>query len=261
MIHYRYKKPKILFVGINPHFGSFDRGVPFSNNKLFWYLLSEAGIIEEKRDFLRNDEELKCMYTEKFNEVYGLGLVNIISRPTQDVTKLIKGEEEPGRKKISRIIKSETPKVACFIGKVTYEKYIGSKNFSFGWQDSIGDSRIFVMHFPLRGKAIIRVRELMEVAEVARGLNETNTSPTSSRAMNKQRCVMRVENFKIGDHVIWNSEAGRVSGKIIKVHKKNVEYKGYTHHASKDEPQYEIMSDKTDHIAMHKGTALKKVLG
>jgi hypothetical protein len=37
-----------------------------------------------------------------------------------------------------------------------------------------------------------------------------------------------------------------------------VNYKGYTHHATKDEPQYEIKSDKTDHIAMHKGKALKK---
>jgi hypothetical protein len=39
---------------------------------------------------------------------------------------------------------------------------------------------------------------------------------------------------------------------------KNIDYKGYTHHASKKEPQYEIKSDKTDHIAMHKGSALKK---
>lgn len=65
--------------------------------------------------------------------------------------------------------------------------------------------------------------------------------------------------FKIGDHVIWNSEAGHVTGKIIKVHKNNVDYKGYTHHASEGDPQYEIRSDKTDHIAMHKGTALKKI--
>ena len=64
--------------------------------------------------------------------------------------------------------------------------------------------------------------------------------------------------FKVGDHVSWNSEAGRVSGKIVKVHTKDVDYKGYTHPASKDEPQYEIKSDKTDHIAMHKGAALKR---
>ncbi len=67
------------------------------------------------------------------------------------------------------------------------------------------------------------------------------------------------QEFKIGDHVKWNSEAGHVSGKIIKVHKKNFIYKSYTHHASEDEPQYEIKSDKTDHIAAHKGSALTKL--
>jgi hypothetical protein len=64
--------------------------------------------------------------------------------------------------------------------------------------------------------------------------------------------------FKVGDHVIWNSEAGHVSGTIVKVHTKNVEYKGYTHHASEDDPQYEIKSSTTEHIAMHNGQALKK---
>jgi hypothetical protein len=63
--------------------------------------------------------------------------------------------------------------------------------------------------------------------------------------------------FKVGDHVTWNSEAGHVSGRIVKVHAKDVDWKGYVHHASKDAPQYEIKSDKTDHIALHKGTALR----
>jgi len=65
--------------------------------------------------------------------------------------------------------------------------------------------------------------------------------------------------FKVGDHVTWNSEAGRVSGKVINVHTKDVDYKGHTRHSSADDPQYEIKSDKTDHIAMHKGSALRKV--
>jgi hypothetical protein len=68
-----------------------------------------------------------------------------------------------------------------------------------------------------------------------------------------------VTKFKVGDHVSWNSEAGRVSGTIIKVHTKDTDYKGYTRHASADEPQYEIKSDKTEHIAMHKGSALHKI--
>ena len=68
-----------------------------------------------------------------------------------------------------------------------------------------------------------------------------------------------IKNFKIGDHVSWNSEAGRVTGKIIKVHTKDFDYKGYTHHATKEEPQYEIKSDKSDHIAAHKGSALTEL--
>lgn len=64
--------------------------------------------------------------------------------------------------------------------------------------------------------------------------------------------------FKIGDEVTWNSEAGHVSGTIIKIHTSNFHYKGYTHHATEDEPQYEIKSSKTDHIAAHKESALKK---
>ena len=62
--------------------------------------------------------------------------------------------------------------------------------------------------------------------------------------------------FKVGDHVGWNSEAGRVSGRIVAVHTRDFDYKCYTHHASPDAPQYEIKSDKTDHIAAHKGSAL-----
>ncbi|MGY0039398.1 DUF2945 domain-containing protein [Pedobacter sp. NJ-S-72] len=62
--------------------------------------------------------------------------------------------------------------------------------------------------------------------------------------------------FKVEDKVSWNSEAGRASGTIIKIHTKDFVYKGYTHHASQAEPQYEIKSSKTDHIAAHKGAAL-----
>lgn len=65
--------------------------------------------------------------------------------------------------------------------------------------------------------------------------------------------------FKVGDHVEWNSEAGRVRGTILKKFTQETEFKGYTRHASREEPQYLIKSDKTDHLAMHKGSALKKI--
>jgi hypothetical protein len=65
--------------------------------------------------------------------------------------------------------------------------------------------------------------------------------------------------FKRGDHVRWNSEAGRVTGVVQKKITSEIVFKGYKRHASKDEPQYIIKSDKTDHIAIHKGSALVRI--
>ena len=65
--------------------------------------------------------------------------------------------------------------------------------------------------------------------------------------------------FMRGDHVEWNSEAGMVRGIIMKKVVSDIRIKGYVHHASRDEPQYLIQSDKTDHVAIHKGQALKHI--
>ncbi|NEC69860.1 DUF2945 domain-containing protein [Streptomyces sp. SID9727] len=67
-----------------------------------------------------------------------------------------------------------------------------------------------------------------------------------------------MKDFAVGDHVRWNSEAGHVEGVITGKHTSDVEFKGRTRRCSKEEPQYEIKSDKTGHLAMHKGSALKK---
>lgn len=67
--------------------------------------------------------------------------------------------------------------------------------------------------------------------------------------------------FKTGDHVSWNSEAGRVRGIIRKTIRAPIKFKGYTVRASREEPQYMIESDTTDHVAVHKGSALRKIRG
>jgi hypothetical protein len=74
-----------------------------------------------------------------------------------------------------------------------------------------------------------------------------------------QEITPMATDFKWGDHVEWNSEAGRVRGTIQKKVTREITFKGYKRHASKEEPQYLIQSDKTDHLAIHKGSALKKI--
>ncbi len=162
----RYKicdNPRILFVGINPHHGSFRRGVPFSNNKTFWYLLNRAGVLAENEEDLRSDRGLKKVYETKFLQQYGLNFVNLIDYPTRQVIELKRGEEVAGVQRVHGLIRKHRPRVVCFIGRVTYHKFLGHSRFRFGWQKPIGDSQVFVMHFPIRGAASVRIRDLKRI--------------------------------------------------------------------------------------------------
>jgi Hypervirulence associated proteins TUDOR domain len=84
-------------------------------------------------------------------------------------------------------------------------------------------------------------------------------STVASRRPIDRNQSMSKDRLKRGDHVSWNSEAGRVRGRITRVVTKPIKFKGYTVHATRDEPQYEIKSDTTDHVAMHKRSALTKL--
>ena len=57
----------------------------------------------------------------------------------------------------------------------------------------------------------------------------------------------------------WNSEAGRGTGVIREEITSHIKFNGYTVRASAEEPQYLIESEKTDHLAMHKGAALHRL--
>ena len=76
--------------------------------------------------------------------------------------------------------------------------------------------------------------------------------------IDRWRAIMN-KTFKRGDHVRWNSEAGRVCGTIQRKVTSGMIFKGYKRRASKDDPQYIIKSDTTDHLAIHKGSALTRI--
>lgn len=158
---------KILFIGINPHPGSYRRGVPFSNNKMFWYLLSDAGLLSESREFLKDDAQLKHFYEYVFKNKYKYGLINLVDLPSRTVAEINKAEITPGRKKILNAIKKYKPYIVCFIGKGNYSLFIGSSNVSYGWQSDIADSKIYVAHAPHRGPASIRIKEFKEIKKAA----------------------------------------------------------------------------------------------
>lgn len=170
----KYKLSKnalIMFVGINPHPGSYKRKVPFSNNKMFWYLLSKASVIDEPADYLRDDKRLIQMYESRFVQKYRLNFINLVDRPTVDVSKLRKGEEMQGVARVLNSVRVYKPRLVCFIGKIAYEKFSGSKHTDYGYKQPIYGISTYVCRFPIRGPAIDRVMELKALIKAARAID------------------------------------------------------------------------------------------
>ncbi|MBA2306738.1 hypothetical protein H0W26_01235 [Candidatus Dependentiae bacterium] len=117
---------KILFVGVNPSPGSYEGGIPFSSNKMFWYLLHDAGLVSESRSILQDDVQLKKVYLGEFSKKYRFGFVTMVDRPTHKASEVKRLEATPGRKRLYTVIKRYHPFVVCFVGKIMYSLFIES---------------------------------------------------------------------------------------------------------------------------------------
>ncbi|MFC4163939.1 DUF2945 domain-containing protein [Epilithonimonas zeae] len=65
--------------------------------------------------------------------------------------------------------------------------------------------------------------------------------------------------LKKGDAVKWKFRNGDTNGIIINIHTKDFVFMNRQRRASEDNPQYEVMSEKTGKKAVHKASALKKI--
>ena len=68
---------------------------------------------------------------------------------------------------------------------------------------------------------------------------------------------MSDKKFSKGDKVEWKSHGHNVKGEVEREITSDTEAAGRTVRASKDEPQYQVRSDKTDKDAVHKPSALR----
>lgn len=158
---------KLLFIGANPSPGSYERGIPFSSNKSFWYQLHDAGLIDESRAELKNDALLKSIYEKKFTKTYHLGILNIADRATKTFAEIKPSETVVETSRIFAAIKRYKPLIVCFVGKRTYQLFIQKSHCTYGWQATIDSSKIYVMHTPLHGPAQVRINELKKIGKAA----------------------------------------------------------------------------------------------
>ncbi|XP_028049496.1 uncharacterized protein LOC105838336 isoform X2 [Monomorium pharaonis] len=129
----------IVFVGINPSLTAAHRGRYYAGpGNHFYKLLHESGLTPR---FVSFEEDYKLLQ-------YGIGLTNIVARPTRSAADLKRTELKEGAKIVEEKLRLYKPRIAVFNGKCIYEVFahVTTKSkFYFGLQsERIGDTAIWV---------------------------------------------------------------------------------------------------------------------
>lgn len=102
---------RILFVGINPGLRSAAVGHHYGGpSNRFWKLLYDANLVPERLSY-RDDERLPH---------WGLGLTNLVSRPTAGLADLTAQELAGGRQALRRKIRRYHPRIVALLGMTLY---------------------------------------------------------------------------------------------------------------------------------------------
>ena len=102
---------RVLFVGINPGVRSAVTGHHFAGfSNRFWKLLIESGIVPEPISF-ESDQRLP---------EWGLGITNLVPRPTPGITDLKPAEYAAGWKILERKIERYKPEIVALVGVTLY---------------------------------------------------------------------------------------------------------------------------------------------
>jgi len=134
---------RILFVGINPGVRSAATGHHFAGySNRFWKLLFESKLVPEP---LTHQDDWRL-------PDWGLGLTNIIQRPSAGIDVLKPREYVAGRKRLIATVKRYRPHVVALLGVTIYRTLFPeyrTGRIGLGLQDeTLADCPVFVLPNP-----------------------------------------------------------------------------------------------------------------
>ena len=110
------RRPRILFVGINPSLYSARVGHHFASpGNPFWRLLYAAGLVPQPMTAV-DDVRMPRL---------GLALTNIAERATREASELTPRDYALGRAQLARLIARIGPRVVAFVGRTAYREFVG----------------------------------------------------------------------------------------------------------------------------------------
>lgn len=126
----------LVFVGINPGLASAAAGHHYAGpGNHFWPLLHEAGFVPEP---LTHEDDRRVLD-------YGIGLTNLVDRPSRGSADLSHEEMAAGAELLREKLRRYRPRVICFNGKTIYQAFAG-RRCDFGLQQERAEGAlVFVM--------------------------------------------------------------------------------------------------------------------
>lgn len=135
------KRPRILFVGINPGMTSGRVGHHFAGpGNPFYRLLHEAELIPE----------LIAAEDDQRLAEWGYALVNLVARPTRTAAELERPELERGKKRLLDTIREIRPQVVALVGVTLYPIVCGRSDEPGpgAKRELLAGARVFVLPNP-----------------------------------------------------------------------------------------------------------------
>ncbi|RKT53951.1 G/U mismatch-specific DNA glycosylase [Saccharothrix australiensis] len=145
----------VLFCGINPGLLSAAKGQHFARpGNRFWPALHLSGFTPRLLTPAEQDELPR----------YGLGITNLVARPTAKADELTAEELRAGGARLTALAASHRPRVVAVVGITAYRTAFDRRAARVGPQpEAIADSRLWVLPNPSGLNAHYRLADLAAV--------------------------------------------------------------------------------------------------
>ncbi|HEX3543534.1 MAG TPA: mismatch-specific DNA-glycosylase [Candidatus Acidoferrum sp.] len=133
---YLRKGMKLVIVGCNPSESSVRVGHYYAGRvNQFWPVLYKGGVVPEPFDY----------HDDKRVIEFGIGLTDLVKRPTKTPAELTREDFAEGRIVLSQRLGEFTPHVIAFNGKLAFEQF-AQRKCKFGLQkDLLYGARVYVL--------------------------------------------------------------------------------------------------------------------
>jgi len=124
---YLRKGMKLVIVGVNPSESSVRVGHYYAGRvNQFWPVLYKGGVVPEPFDY----------HDDKRVIEFGIGLTDLVKRPTKTTAELTREDFAEGRIVLSQRLGEFTPHVIAFNGKLAFEQF-AQRKCKFGLQKEL----------------------------------------------------------------------------------------------------------------------------